>query len=207
MIFPLEWIKKIPLLNQSDMTVTPDTKGPKSVAVLMFFGGLVLILLAFGDFQLSQLEDLSDEEIDLILETPNSDIDTEITNEEYQEFHDSARQGYLIRAAGLAISGSLIVIGAPFLYSLNKKGAYLGIEGAAIGLVTGVIGSMLINDAADQFLSGPLLLTYELLTYSCGICMLICGALTSLPLVNARARMALNGNKKVRIKTDSESEE
>jgi len=187
--------------------VTPDTKGPKSVAVLMFFGGLVLILLAFGDFQLSQLEDLSDEEIDLILETPNSDIDTEITNEEYQEFHDSARQGYLIRAAGLAISGSLIVIGAPFLYSLNKKGAYLGIEGAAIGLVTGVIGSMLINDAADQFLSGPLLLTYELLTYSCGICMLICGALTSLPLVNARARMALNGNKKVRIKTDSESEE
>tara|TARA_B100001769_G_C21898017_1_gene484996 strand:- start:98 stop:742 length:645 start_codon:yes stop_codon:yes gene_type:complete len=190
-----------------DMTVKPDTKGPKSVAVLMFFGGLVLILLAFGDFQLSQLEDLSDEEIDLILETPNSDIDTEITNEEYQEFHDSARQGYLIRAAGLAISGSLIVIGAPFLYSLNKKGAYLGIEGAAIGLVTGVIGSMLINDAADQFLSGPLLLTYELLTYSCGICMLICGALTSLPLVNARARMALNGNKKVRIKTDSESEE
>ena len=101
----------------------------------------------------------------------------------------------------------MIVLGAPFLYSLNKKGAYLGIEGAAIGLVTGVIGSMLINDAADQFLSGPLLLTYELLTYSCGICMLICGALTSLPLVNARARMALNGNKKVRIKSDSESEE
>ena len=190
-----------------DMTVTPDTKGPKSVAVLMFFGGLVLILLAFGDFQLSQLEDLSEEEIDIILETPNSDIDTEITIEEYQDFHDSARQGYLIRAAGLAISGSLIVIGAPFLYSLNKKGAYLGIEGAAIGLVTGVIGSMMINDAAEQFLSGPLLLTYELLTYSCGICMLVCGALTSLPLVNARARMALNGNKKVRIKTDSESEE
>ncbi len=196
-----------PKSDPFDMTVTPDTKGPKSVAVLMFFGGLLLILLAFGDFQLSQLDDLTDEEIEIILETPNADVDTEITNEDYQKFHDSARQGYLIRAAGLAISGSLIVIGSPFLYSLNKKGAYLGIEGAAIGLVTGVIGSMMVSDAAGEYLSGPLLLTYKLLTYSCGICMLICGALTSLPLFNARARMALSGNNKVRIKPNLESEE
>ena len=196
-----------PELEPFDITVTPDTKGPKSVAILMFFGGLLLILLAFGDFQLSQQEDLTDEEIEIILETPNADLDTDISNDDYQKFHDSARQGYLIRAAGLAISGSLIVLGAPFLYSLNKKGAYLGIEGAAIGLVTGVVGSMMINDAAVEYLSGPLLLTYKLLTYSCGICMLICGAMTSLPLVNARARMALNGKHKVKIKADSEGEE
>ena len=196
-----------PEIEPFDITVTPDTKGPKSVAILMFFGGLLLILLAFGDFQLSQQEDLTDEEIEIILETPNADLDTDISNDDYQKFHDSARQGYLIRAAGLAISGSLIVLGAPFLYSLNKKGAYLGIEGAAIGLVTGVLGSMMINDAAVEYLSGPLLLTYKLLTYSCGICMLICGAMTSLPLVNARARMALNGMHKVKIKADSEGEE
>ena len=41
-----------PELEPFDITVTPDTKGPKSVAILMFFGGLLLILLAFGDFQL-----------------------------------------------------------------------------------------------------------------------------------------------------------
>ena len=196
-----------PELEPFDIMVTPDTKGPKSVAVLMFFGGLLLILLAFGDFQLSQQDDLTDAEIEIILETPNADLDTDISNDDYQKFHDSARQGYLIRAAGLAISGSLIVLGAPFLYSLNKKGAYLGIEGAAIGLVTGVIGSMMINEAAVEYLSGPLLLTYKLLTYSCGICMLICGAMTSLPLVNARARMALNGKHKVKIKIDDGGEE
>ena len=196
-----------PELEPFDIMVTPDTKGPKSVAVLMLFGGLLLILLAFGDFQLSQQDDLTDEEIDIILETPNADLDTDISNDDYQKFHDSARQGYLIRAAGLAISGSLIVLGAPFLYLLNKKGAYLGIEGAAIGLVTGVLGSMMINEAAVEYLSGPLLLTYKLLTYSCGICMLICGAMTSLPLVNARARMALNGKHKVKIKIDAEGEE
>ncbi len=196
-----------PELEPFDIMVTPDTKGPKSVAVLMFFGGLLLILLAFGDFQLSQQDDLTDAEIEIILETPNADLNTDISNDDYQKFHDSARQGYLIRAAGLAISGSLIVLGAPFLYSLNKKGAYLGIEGAAIGLVTGVIGSMMINEAAVEYLSGPLLLTYKLLTYSCGICMLICGAMTSLPLVNARARMALNGKHKVKIKIDDGGEE
>ena len=63
-----------PELEPFDITVTPDTKGPKSVAILMFFGGLLLILLAFGDFQLSQQEDLTDEEIEIILETPNADL-------------------------------------------------------------------------------------------------------------------------------------
>ena len=105
-----------PELEPFDITVTPDTKGPKSVAILMF-SEVYLILLAFGDFQLSQQEDLTDEEIEIILETPNADLDTDISNDDYQKFHDSARQGYLIRAAGLAISGSLIVLGAFALFT------------------------------------------------------------------------------------------
>lgn len=191
-----------------DLSIKADTKGPKTVAVLMLMGGIMLLLLAYGDFQLSQKGDLSQEEIDIILETPNSDIDTEITNEDYQKFHDSARQGYLIRAAGLAIAGILIVIGSPYLFMLNKKGAFLGIEGAAIGFVTGVMGSIMIHNSAEEFLSGPLLLTYQILMYLCGVCMLVCGALTSLPLLNARARMALNGDSKVKFvgNQDLESE-
>jgi hypothetical protein len=182
-----------------DLSIKPDTKGPKTVAVLMLLGGIMLLLLAYGDFQLSQKDDLTEAEIDLVLETPNSNVDTEITNEEYQNFHDSARQGYLIRAAGLAIAGSLIAIGSPFLFMLNKKGALLGIEGAAIGFFTGIMGSILINNSAEEYLSGPLLLTYRILMYLCGVCMLACGALTSLPLLNARARMALNGDSKVKF--------
>ena len=189
----------VPLQEDINFSIKPDTKGPKTVAVLMLLGGLLLLLLAYGDFQLSQKEDLTQGEIDIVLETPNSDIDTEISTEDYQKFHDSARQGYLIRAAGLAISGALIVVGSPFLFRLNKKGALLGLEGAIIGLVTGVLGSVLINDSAELYLSGPLLLTYRILTYLCGICMVVCGALTSLPLLNARARMALDGANKVKL--------
>ena len=148
-----------------DLSIKPDTKGPKTVAILMLLGGIMLLLLAYGDFQLSQKDDLTEAEIDLVLETPNSNVDTEITNEEYQNFHDSARQGYLIRAAGLAIAGSLIVIGSPFLFMLNKKGALLGIEGAGIGFFTGIMGSILINNSAEEYLSGPLLLTYRILMF------------------------------------------
>ena len=61
---------------------------------------------------------------------------------------------------------------------------------------------MMINDAAVEYLSGPLLLTYKLLTYSCSICMLICGAMTSLPLVNARAKNGIVRKHKVKIKAD-----
>ncbi|MDP6333503.1 MAG: hypothetical protein QF479_02595 [Candidatus Poseidoniaceae archaeon] len=189
----------VPQEERLDFAIKADTKGPKTVAVLMLIGGIILLLLAYGDFQLSQKEDLTQEEVEIILETPNSDIDTEITAEDYQKFHDSAKQGYLIRAAGLAISGVLIVIGSPYLFMLNKKGALLGIEGAAIGLITGVMGSIIINNSAEQYLSGPLLLTYRILMYLCGVCMLVCGALTSLPLLNARARMALNGGGKVKL--------
>ena len=196
----------VPEEEDFDFSIKPDTKGPKTVAVLMLLGGILLLLLAYGDFQLSQKEDLTQAEIDIVLETPNSNVDTEITTEDYQKFHDSARQGYLIRAAGLAISGLLIVIGSPYLFMLNKKGALLGIEGAAIGLVTGVLGSVLINNSAEQYLSGALLLTYRILMYLCGVCMLVCGALTSLPLLNARARMALNGSHKVKLTTNQDTE-
>ena len=196
----------VPDEQSIDFSIKPDSKGPKTVAVLMLIGGLLLLLLAYGDFQLSQKEDLTQEEIDIVLETPNSDVDTEITNEEYQNFHDSARQGYLISAVGLAIAGLLIVIGSPYLFLLNKKGAFLGIEGAIIGLITGVMGSILINNSAEEYLSGPLLLTYRILMYLCGVCMLACGALTSLPLLNARARMALYGDNKVNFVGHKESE-
>jgi hypothetical protein len=196
----------IPNSEPIDFSVRPDTKGPKTVAILMFLGGLLLVVLAYGDFQLSQLSDLSQQEIDMILETPNNDVETEITTEDYQDFHDAARNGYLLRSVGLLVSGVLLIIGAPILFKLNKKGAHLGLLGATIGLTIGIAGSMLVNDAAGQYLSGPLILTYKILMYLCGVCMFICGALTSLPLLNARARMALNGSNKVRISSIAELE-
>jgi len=53
-------------------------------------------------------------------------------------------------------------------------------------------------------LTGPLLLTYEISTYFCGVCMVTCLSLAALPLLNARARLALYSNPKVVLVSEQE---
>lgn len=190
--------------------VREDRKGPKTIAILIFIGGLIILYLAYSDFHFHSLEDIPASEVDRLLETPNSQSDTPITNEEYQQFHDDARDsgGYLIRSIGLFISGTLITIGSINLFRLLKSGPKIATTGAVIGFVSGVYGSHLIRLASDENLNGGLLLTYELLTYLCGTCMFLCGAFSALPLINARSRAALKdgSSKKVELQSN-ESEE
>ena len=188
--------------------VRPDTKGPKSVAVLVFLGAILLAWSAYGDYQLHTAEDLSDSEVETLLITPNSQADDadDLTVEQYQEFHDQARDsgGYALRAGGLAIGTLLMFVGSILLFQLKPLGAWLNVAGAGIGLVAGVAGSMLIGGAAVNSLTGPLLLTYEISTYFCGVCMVTCIGLAGLPLLNARARLALYPNPKVRLAQEEE---
>jgi len=190
--------------------VREDRKGPKTIAILIFIGGLMILFQAYSDFQSHSLEDIPAGEVDRLLEAPNSQSDTPITNEEYQQFHDDARDsgGYLIRSIGLFISGSLITIGSINLFRLLKSGPKIATTGAGIGFVSGLYGSHLIRIASDENLNGALLLTYEIFTYLCGTCMFLCGAFSALPLINARARAALKdgSSKKVELQSN-ESEE
>jgi hypothetical protein len=188
--------------------IRPDVKGPKSVAVLVFLGALLLAFQAYGDYELHNAEDLSDEDIAILLETPNSQASDEddLTVEQYQKFHDAAREsgGYALRAGGLGLGVSLMIVGSVLLFQLKPSGAWLNLSGALIGLVSGVAGSWLLGGAASENLAGPLLLTYEIVTYFCGVCMLTCIGLTTLPLLNARARLALYPEQKVTLVVEEE---
>ena len=198
----------VPAAPVDMFAVRPDTKGPKTVAVLMFLGTLLLAFQAYGDYQLHSAEDLSEAEINTLLQTPNSQAgdEDEVTVEQYQEFHDAAREsgGYLLRAGGLGIAVSLMFIGSILVFRLKPLGAWLNVSGAVIGLGSGVIGSWLVGGAATANLAGPLLLTYEILTYFCGVCMFTCIGLAALPLLNARARLALYPNPEVAVVVDQE---
>jgi len=198
----------VPAAPVDMFAVRPDRKGPKSVAVLMFLGALLLVFQAYGDYQLHSAEDLSEEEINTLLQTPNSQAGDgdEVTVEQYQAFHDDAREsgGYLVRAVGLGIGVSLMFIGSILLFRLKPLGAWLNVSGAVIGLGSGVIGSWLVGGAATANLAGPLLLTYEILMYFCGVCMFTCIGLAGLPLLNARARLALYPNPEVVVVADQE---
>ena len=187
--------------------VKPDRRGPKTIAILLFFGGLLILFQAYTDYQSHNLADISDAEVDRLLETPNSQSDTPITNEQYQQFHDDARDSgaYLIRAIGLAVSGLLVVFGSINLYRLYSSGPKIATTGAVIGFVSGLYGSHLVRLASDDNLSGALLLTYEIFVYLCGTCMFLCGAFSALPLINARAKAALrDGSSNVELVDDTD---
>ena len=186
--------------------IKPDRRGPKTIAILLFFGGLLILFQAYTDYQSHNLADISDAEVDRLLETPNSQSDNPITNEQYQQFHDDARDSgaYLIRAIGLAVSGSLVVFGSINLYRLYNSGPKIATTGAVIGFVSGLYGSHLVRLASDDNLSGALLLTYEIFVYLCGTCMFLCGAFSALPLINARAKAALrDGSSNVELVDDA----
>ena len=189
-------------------TIRPDTKGPKTVGVLLIIGALLLFFQAYGDIGFHQAEDLSDEEVEMILDVPNSQGDgtEDISVEQYQVFHDAAREsgGYAVRGYGLGLASLMVLFGGGMLLFLKGSGAKLALGGATLGMVSGITGSLLVKGAADAHLVGVLLLTYELATYLCGVCMLMCAGIAALPLINARARLALYPEHKVYLKTDSE---
>jgi len=189
-----------------EIPIKPDRRGPKTIAILIFFGGLMILFQAYTDYTTHGLEDIPDSEVERLLETPNSQSDTPITPEEYQQFHDDARDsgGYQIRAVGLFISGILVTFGSINLFRLNSSGPKTATLGAGIGFISGLYGSHLIRVASDENLGGALLLTYEIFTYLCGTCMFLCGAFSALPLINARARAALDNHSESDSGTESE---
>tara|TARA_B110000483_G_C18201534_1_gene545465 strand:- start:4008 stop:4664 length:657 start_codon:yes stop_codon:yes gene_type:complete len=188
--------------------IQPDSKGPKSIGILLILSALLLFGLAYGDISLHQAEDLSNEEVELILSTPNSQGDgtEDISVDQYQKFHDAARDsgGYAIRGYGLGLAGIMILFGGVMLLSLKGAGAKLAVGGGILGMASGISGSLLVKGAADANLIGVLLLTYEITTYLCGVCMAMCIGLAALPLINARARLALYPENKVQLKIDTE---
>ena len=178
------------------------------MGILLIFGALFLFFQAYGDVSLHQAEDLSTAEVEMLLITPNSQGDgsENVSVEQYQEFHDAAREsgGYALRGYGLGIASIMLFVGGILLFLLKGSGAKIALGGAITGMGSGIWGSLLVKGAADTHLVGVLLLTYEIAAYFCGVCMFMCAGMAALPLINARARLALYPEQKVVFKTDAE---
>lgn len=178
--------------SEEPLAVRPDLRGPKNIAVLLFLSSLLVASMAWQDWQLHQAG-LSDEEIEVFLKTPNNQEGEPTTVEQYRDFEDQVRNenGYLIRSVALAATALALFVGAPLLYRLRRLGAQVSVAGASVGLVGGVWGSAIINRSAVAHLGDALVLTFEIWVYLCGTVMGLCLAVAALPLLNARARLAL----------------
>jgi hypothetical protein len=172
--------------------VKPDRKGPKTVAILLILGSLLMGAVAIGDIDSSSAEDLTQEELDLLLTNVRNGGD-DITDDEYQEFHDEARDSgaYSIRGWSVLIGAMLVFTGGILLYCLNGVGSKLAIGGSLLAATGGIYANWKIYSISEELLPPSLTLANELSGYLCGICMAICAALSALPLLNAGARAAL----------------
>ena len=181
------------MIQASDLEIRPDEKGPKNLAILLLFSSLIVAGMGWQDWQLHN-DGLSDEQIETFLATPNSQPGEPTTVEQYRDFEADVREnsGDLLRGVSLMLASVCLFVGAPMLYRLQRRGAHLCTVGALIGLVGGVVGSMTINSAAQTYLGDAMKLTYEIWVYLCGTTMGLCLAVAALPLLNARARLALH---------------
>lgn len=172
--------------------VRPDRSGPRNLAVLLMLGALVVLWMGYADLQAHRIG-LSDDQVSTLIATPNAQGGEPTSLEDFRTFESNARdQGaFLTRAVGLLTSGGMVLIGGALLFRLQRAGAYLCTAGAAIGLLGGVAGSIMIRGTAQDHLGDALAFTYEVWVYLCGAMMGLCLAMAALPLLNLRARMAL----------------
>ena len=172
--------------------VRPDRSGPRNLAVLLMLGALVVLWMGYADLQAHRIG-LSDDQVSTLIATPNAQGGEPTSLEDFRTFESNARdQGaFLTRAVALLTSGGMVLVGGALLFRLRRLGAYLCTAGAAIGLLGGVAGSIMIRGTAQDHLGDALAFTYEAWVYLCGAMMGLCLAMAALPLLNVRARMAL----------------
>ena len=162
--------------------VRPDRSGPRNLAVLLMLGALVVLWMGYADLQAHRIG-LSDDQVSTLIATPNAQGGEPTTLEDFRTFENDARdQGaFLTRAVSLLASGGMVLIGSALLFRLRRMGAYLCTAGAAIGLLGGVAGSIMIRGTAQDHLGDALAFTYEAWVYLCGAMMGLCLAMAALP--------------------------
>lgn len=181
----------------------PDKKGPKTIAILLILGSILMILIGWGDVQNSMAEDFPEVDLDPILENyENQNLN--ITADDYQEYHDEVRDSgaYSVRGYSLLIGGLLVLSGGFMLFRLNILGVKLSILGSVVGLIGGFSGTWMMVGVSEDILPEGVTEITRLMSYMCGLCMSICVAMALLPLLNSSARMALQ--QKVTLVTEEE---
>tara|TARA_X000000368_G_scaffold363930_1_gene309359 strand:+ start:76 stop:696 length:621 start_codon:yes stop_codon:yes gene_type:complete len=181
----------------------PDKKGPKTIAILLILGSILMILIGWGDVQNSMADDFPEADLDPILENyENQNLN--ITADDYQEYHDEVRDSgaYSVRGYSLLVGGLLVLSGGFMLFRLNILGVKLSILGSVVGLIGGFSGTWMMVGVSEDILPEGVTEITRLMSYMCGLCMSICVAMALLPLLNSSARMALQ--QKITLVTEEE---
>ena len=75
-------------MNNED--IKPDTRGPKNVAIILFFSALLLAGFSYQEW-LQHQGGLTDSQVDTFLMTPNSQEGEPTTVEDFRAFEDEVQ--------------------------------------------------------------------------------------------------------------------
>ena len=169
----------------------PDEKGPKTVAVVLIMGAILMVLVGWGDIKNSTADEYPDAAA--VIEGYQND---NLSIEDYQDYHDLVKKdgAYSIRGYSLLLGGTAVIVGAIMLFQLKLTGVKISLAGSIIGLIGGVTGSWRMATISNDVLPEQVTYINELMSYVCGICMMMCVALAALPILNAASRAALEPN-------------
>ncbi|MEK9696971.1 MAG: hypothetical protein VW270_14510 [Candidatus Poseidoniales archaeon] len=173
--------------------VRPDTKGPKNIGTFMMIGGLVLLAYAYANFTY-HTSDMSENDVEILLKNSNRQSDENTTVEDYREFEQSSQEesSFLFKAIGLGLAGLTSIIGGSMLRSLNPMGSKIAGVGVGLGACIVFITSYDIYNQSRDGLNQSLQLTYLTTVYLWSTFLGLCFAISVLPLLNVRARLAMN---------------
>ncbi len=173
--------------------VRPDTKGPKNIGTFMMIGGIVLLAYAYANFTY-HTSDMSDSDVEVLLKNSNRQSDENTTVEDYRAFEQSSQEesSFLFKAIGLGLAGLTSIIGGSMLRSLNPMGSKIAGVGVGLGACIVFITSYDIYNQSRDALNQSLQVTYLTTVYLWSIFLGLCFAMSVLPLLNVRARLAMN---------------
>ena len=91
--------------------VQPDRTGPKNLAVLLFFGSLLVLWMGYADLQAHRFG-LNEDQVETLLATPNAQGGEPTTVEDFRTFEEEARSenAFLLRSVSLLTSGGLLLL-------------------------------------------------------------------------------------------------
>ena len=178
--------------------VRPDKKGPRNIGVVLIIGGIILLLYSISNFSLHS-SGMTEEEAQTLLKNSNRQSNENTTLDQYREFESlSQNEGsFLYKAVGLFIAGISSIIGGILLRQLNSNGPYIAIGGVGLGGCAVFFSSIQLYQSSQQFLNDSLQLTYMSALYLWTVSLGLCFALSALPAINFRSRLAMNPSVKV----------
>ena len=169
--------------------IQPNSTIPVTIGLLLILFGLLIAFEGYAQLEYQGAANMDESYAEDIVDAINQNPDSNITVEDYQDFHDDLRHNYyyFAYAWGGMIGGILLFAGGVQLMRKQRIGVNLALGGNGILLITAIY----LGTQSSGY--GIMSFSYQLTAGVCGICSMMCGLISALPILHKAGKAALEG--------------